>query len=79
MSDLILKKDGSAACPTCGRSAEGWEQSRGERVKRDYEEGWPGGPMLEVPSKQVVMEPSGPWTTTVHPCGHPVDNVLRET
>ena len=61
-------------CPVCGGKATGYESSRAVREKVDRYEAWEGGPVLEVPTKQIEFEPDGPFITRLQPCGHQVDD-----
>lgn len=76
MAELIVTDPDNAVCPECGKQVTGYESVRGTRQRTHVEEGWPGGPMLAVPSKQVILEPDGPFITTVQPCGHRVDRIV---
>lgn len=73
---LVVRDRNNVTCPVCGAKATGYESSRKTREKVNRYEAWEGGPVLEVPTKQIVEEPDGPFITTVQPCGHEVDDVV---
>ena len=73
MAEFIVQDRSNVVCPECGNQVTGYESRRGTREKVNVYEAWPGGPTLEVPTKQVIMEPDGPFITTLEPCGHRVD------
>jgi hypothetical protein len=76
MARMVEDESRFAVCPVCGDKATGYESSRGVREKVNRYEAWDGGPVLEVPTKQVEYEPDGPFITRLQPCGHQVDRGL---
>lgn len=74
--ELVVTDPADTTCPTCGQQVEGYESSRKTRLKVNRYEAWEGGPVLEVPTKQVEYEPDGPFITALQPCGHEVSRIV---
>lgn len=78
MKDLTLTRREVAARPECGGEVSGYESNRGMKQQVTPVEMWPGGPVWNDPGKQVIMEPDGPWVTTLSPCGHRVSRIIEK-
>ena len=75
-AELVVTDPADVTCPTCGQQVTGYESSRATRQKVNRYEAWEGGPLLEVPTKQVEYEPDGGFVTTLDPCGHHVSRIV---